>query len=66
MSWDAILGKGGSTLQGHIRRRGSLGSWEYILDVGRYGAQRCQGCGAALLDRTAAQGELSGLWRAAA
>ena len=21
------------------------GSWEYILDVGRYGAQRCQGCG---------------------
>jgi hypothetical protein len=32
------------TLQGHIRRRGPTGSWEYILDVGRYGAQRCQGC----------------------
>jgi hypothetical protein len=52
--------------QGHIRKRAPSGSWEYILDVGRYGAQRCQGCGAALLDRTAAQGELSGLWRAAA
>ena len=37
--------RGGSTLQGHIRRRGPSGSWEYILDVGRYGAQRCQGCG---------------------
>jgi hypothetical protein len=36
--------EGGSTLQGHIRRRGPSGSWEYILDVGRYGAQRCQGC----------------------
>ena len=32
-------------MQGHIRRRGSGGSWEYILDVGRYGAQRCQSCG---------------------
>jgi integrase len=37
--------EGGSTLQGHIRRRGPSGSWEYILDVGRYGAQRCGGCG---------------------
>ena len=44
-SWDAPLSKGGSALQGHIRRRGPSGSWEYILDVGRYGAQRCQGCG---------------------
>ena len=43
--WEATLGKGGSALQGHIRRRGPAGSWEYILDVGRYGAQRCQGCG---------------------
>ena len=32
-------------MQGHIRRHGTSGSWEYILDVGRYGAQRCQGCG---------------------
>jgi integrase len=32
-------------LQGHIRRRGPAGSFEYILDVGRHGAQRCQGCG---------------------
>ena len=32
-------------MQGHIRRRDSSGSWEYILDVGRYRAQRCQGCG---------------------
>ena len=39
------LRQGGSALQGHIRRRGPSGSWEYILDVGRYGAQRCQGCG---------------------
>ena len=45
MSWDVPLSKGGSALQGHIRRRGSSGSWEYILDVGRYRAQRCQGCG---------------------
>jgi len=36
---------GGRALQGHIRRRAPSGSWEYILDVGRYGAQRCQGCG---------------------
>ncbi len=26
-------------------KRAPAGSWEYILDVGRYGAQRCQGCG---------------------
>jgi integrase len=39
------ISKGGSALQGHIRRRGPAGSWEYILDVGRYGTQRCQGCG---------------------
>ena len=44
MSWDVPLSEGGSTLQGHIRRRGPSGSWEYILDVGRYGAQRCQVC----------------------
>jgi len=31
--------------QGHTRKRAPAGSWEYILDVGRYGAQRCQGCG---------------------
>jgi integrase len=31
--------------QGHIRKRTPPGSWEYILDVGRFGAQRCQGCG---------------------
>jgi len=31
--------------QGHIRKRAPAGSWEYILDVGRYGAQRCRGCG---------------------
>ena len=31
--------------QGHIRRRQPAGSWEYILDVGRYRAQRCQDCG---------------------
>ena len=32
-------------MQGHIRRRGPAGTWEYILDVGRYGAQRCDDCG---------------------
>ncbi len=37
--------EGGSALQGHIRRRAPAGSWEYILDVGRFGAQRCRGCG---------------------
>jgi integrase len=31
--------------QGHIRKRPLSGSWEYILDVGRYRAQRCQSCG---------------------
>jgi hypothetical protein len=31
--------------QGHIRKRAPSRSWEYILDVGCYGAQRCQGCG---------------------
>ena len=31
--------------QGHIRRRQPAGNWEYILDVGRYRAQRCQTCG---------------------
>ena len=36
--------EGGDALQGHIRRRAS-GSWEYILDVGRHRAQRCQDCG---------------------
>ncbi len=37
--------KGGSVLQGHIRRRAPTGSWEYILDVGRCRAQRCVACG---------------------
>jgi len=32
-------------MRGHVRKRGEPGSWEYILDVGRYRAQRCQGCG---------------------
>jgi ribosomal protein L37E len=31
-------------MQGHIRRRGAA-SWEYIIDVGRAPAQRCQTCG---------------------
>jgi len=31
-------------VQGHIRRRGPKGSWEYILDVGTFDAQRCQEC----------------------
>jgi ssDNA-binding Zn-finger/Zn-ribbon topoisomerase 1 len=44
MSCEAILRTGGDALQGHIRRRVPEGSWEYILDVGRYGAQRCQDC----------------------
>ena len=42
---EANLSTGGGALQGHIRRRGSSGSWEYILDVGRHDAQRCRGCG---------------------
>ena len=45
MSMEDRLNRRGSALQGHIRRRGPSGSWEYILDVGRYGAQRCQDCG---------------------
>ena len=43
--YHATISTGGDALQGHIRRRGPAGSWEYILDVGRYRAQRCQGCG---------------------
>ena len=31
-------------MQGHIRRRGKGGSYEYIIDVGDAQAQRCQGC----------------------
>ena len=31
-------------MRGHIRRRGELGSWEYIVDVGTAPAQRCQEC----------------------
>jgi hypothetical protein len=42
---EVSIREGGSALQGHIRTRGPAGSWEYILDVGRYGAQRCQDCG---------------------
>ena len=36
--------KGGQT-QGHIRKRQPAGTWEYILDVGTFAAQRCEGCG---------------------
>ena len=32
-------------MQGHIRKRGKGGSYEYIIDVGLAQAQRCQGCG---------------------
>ena len=32
-------------MQGHIRRRGKGGSYEYIIDIGAAQAQRCQGCG---------------------
>ncbi len=31
--------------RGHIRKRQPAGTWEYILDVGVYAAQRCQSCG---------------------
>ena len=31
--------------QGHIRRRQPVGTWEFILDVGVFAAQRCQSCG---------------------
>jgi len=44
MLWDVPLSEGGGPLQGHIRRRGPSGSWEYILDVGVFAAQRCQSC----------------------
>jgi predicted RNA-binding Zn-ribbon protein involved in translation (DUF1610 family) len=32
-------------MQGHIRKRGNPGGWEYIIDIGLGPAQRCQGCG---------------------
>ena len=32
-------------MRGHIRKRGEPGSWEYIVDVGVAGAQRCSVCG---------------------
>ena len=32
-------------MQGHIRKRGKGGSYEYIIDVGAAQAQRCRGCG---------------------
>ena len=32
-------------MQGHIRKRQPAGTWEYILDVGVYAAQRCKVCG---------------------
>ena len=32
-------------MQGHIRRRGKGGSYEYIIDIGEAQAQRCTGCG---------------------
>ncbi len=32
-------------MQGHIRRRGKGGSYEYIIDIGEAQAQRCAGCG---------------------
>ena len=32
--WLTTLTIGGSTVRGHIRRRGPAGSWEYIIDVG--------------------------------
>ena len=32
-------------MQGHIRRRGKGGSYEYIIDIGVAPAQRCQSCG---------------------
>jgi integrase len=31
-------------MRGHVRKRGEPGSWEYIVDIGLAGAQRCQGC----------------------
>jgi integrase/predicted RNA-binding Zn-ribbon protein involved in translation (DUF1610 family) len=32
-------------MAGHIRRRGSRGSWEFIIDIGPRRAQRCAACG---------------------
>jgi integrase len=32
-------------VQGHIRKRQPAGTWEYILDVGVFAAQRCEACG---------------------
>ena len=32
-------------MQGHIRRRGKGGSYEYIIDIGEAQAQRCLACG---------------------
>ncbi len=31
-------------MQGHIRKRGKGGSYEYIIDIGEAQAQRCRGC----------------------
>ena len=31
--------------QGHVGKRLPAGSWEYILDVGVFAAQRCEACG---------------------
>jgi integrase len=31
-------------MQGSLRRRGSAGAWEYIIDVGSQHAQRCRSC----------------------
>jgi integrase/predicted RNA-binding Zn-ribbon protein involved in translation (DUF1610 family) len=35
----------GKTVQGSLRRRGSAGSWEYLIDIGAQRAQRCGSCG---------------------
>ena len=35
----------GGDLQGHVGKRLPAGSWEYILDVGVFAAQRCEACG---------------------
>ena len=32
-------------MQGSLRRRGSTGSWEYLIDIGTERAQRCRSCG---------------------
>jgi len=31
-------------MRGHVRKRGEPGSWEYIVDIGLAGAQRCTVC----------------------